>query len=466
MVNVKKRGALRGIVPFWTRMPSFFLYPFHLSILLRVLIFSAVAVVGMLAGSIGAIIFALTMLLSWILMLRFASRVLVETSLGRLSPGDWGLEPPPHLTYMPFKIFFMLAIYGLFVVAVMIFLGEVGAVLANLGMTLLMPAAMIALVIGGRFFGSLNPAVITDIIRSIGKPYLLLCLFLFCLSSSSMVLSTKLGEMAAKPLFEQKERIEQLLAENEGKMTEEMAEELAQIQEENNKRVPRMVFLLFLTQVVSMHFLVISFNMMGYVAYQYHGELGLKADNEGEAEEEEQPQVIARLLAHGEIDEALEVAYEAQRTDPFNPNAMEAYNKLLHLADKGDRLVNHTAKLIPLLMEKGLPDRAFEALRRCREKQADFTPAPADLVSLAKIARQRRDPKLALQLLNGFERKFSNNPLIPDVYFLCGSILCEDLRQDSLAIRFFNALHSRYPQHERAADAQRLVTMLQGMQKA
>ncbi len=447
-------------------MPRFFLYPFHLSILLRVLIFSAIAVCGIFAGGFGLVLILMAGL-AWIFMLRYASRVLVETSLGRLSPGDWGLEPPQDLAYMPFKIFIMLALYGFFIGLVVFFLGELGAILANLGMTLIMPAAIIALVIGGSLFGSLNPAVIADIMRSIGKPYLLLCLFLFCLSTSNMILSGKLGEMAARPMLQQNERIVQLLHENEGQMTEEVAEELAQIHKESNKQLPRMLFLLFLTQVVSMHFLVIAFNMMGYTAYQYRHELGLKTDNDDETEQGEgQSQVIARLLAEGEVEEALEIAYEAQRLDPFNPDAMESYNKLLHLAGKDDRLVNHTAKLIPLLVSKGMTDRAFDALRRCREKRPDFVPEAADLVALARIARQRRDPKLALQLLNGFERKFPNNALIPEVYFLCGNVLCEDLRQDPLAIRFFNALQSRYPQHERAADAQRLMDMLQNMQKA
>ena len=442
-------------------MPNFFLYPLYPAILLRILLFSAIPISGLFLGGIGIIFFLLMLVLAWIFMLRYASRVLVETSLGRLRPGDWGLEPPAKLAYMPFKIFLMFFCYGIILVAIMIFLGEIGALLAYLVITLIIPAAIIALVIGGSLFGSLNPTWIHNIITTIGKPYLLLCLFIFCLSSASGFLS----EIMSRPLMEQQEKIEQIHQRYKGQPTEEAIGELEQIQKDGEKQQSRIIFLSFLTQVASMFFLIISFNMMGYVTYQYHFVLGLEADGNEEPEDEGQSQTIARLLAQGEIDEALEVAYEAQRLDIFNPDTMEAYNKLLHLAGKDDRLANHTAKLIPLLIEKGMTDRAFEALRRCREKVVDFVPAPSELLALARVARQRREPKLALQLLNGFERKFPKNALIPEVYFFCGSILCEDLHQDLLAIRFFKTLCSRYPQHERIADAQRLIDMLQNLNK-
>ena len=465
MANLRKNGKTRAIVPFWTRMPNFFLYPFYPAILLRILLFSAIAISGLFLGGMG-LAFILTLGLAWIFMLRYASRVLVETAFGRLRPHDWGFESPEKLAYMPFKIVLMFSLYGAILGLAVIFLGEIGMILANLGSTFVMPAAMIALVIGGSLLGSLNPTGIRDIMCAIGKPYLLLCLFLFCLSTSNVFLTTKLGESANEPLLEHREKIEQLYQKHDGKPTEEAIREMAQIQQESQKHQSRFSFLFFFSQAVSMYFLIISFNMMGYVTYQYHGALGLKADDDDKPEEEGQARIIARLLEQGEVNEALEVAYEAQRLDPLNPEVMEPYNKLLHLAGKDERLINHTSKLIPLMIEKGMADRALEALRRCRERKADFVPSPSDLLAIARVARQRREPKRALKLLNGFERKFPGHALIPEVYFFCGNILCEDLRQDSLAMSFFQTLCTRYPQHERVADAQRLITMLQNLNKA
>ena len=80
-----------AISPFWTRVPRFFLFPLYPPALMRVVAFAALTAVGALATSIPAMVVVIggCSLLAWIFFLRFGSRVLSETSLGRLSPEEY-----------------------------------------------------------------------------------------------------------------------------------------------------------------------------------------------------------------------------------------------------------------------------------------------------------------------------------------------------------------------------------------
>jgi hypothetical protein len=88
-----------------------------------------------------------------------------------------------------------------------------------------------------------------------------------------------------------------------------------------------------------MYFTLIMFNMMGYVVHQYHGALGVdqdaKAGPAAGAKEESGAEAIGRLVGAGQIDQALELAYEEQRIAPENLAVQQRYHKLLQLAPTG-----------------------------------------------------------------------------------------------------------------------------------
>jgi tetratricopeptide (TPR) repeat protein len=302
-----------------------------------------------------------------------------------------------------------------------------------------------------------------------GKPYLLLWIFLYFLSSAEMMVIAQVVEHLIVPLAK---RFAELTLSMRQASTEVEADT---VQDGFNllysQLRPRLTGTVFLAEAVAMHFTLIAFNMLGYALYQYHAVLGLDVDEQAgqpdaaaKRTESSQDQAIATLLAEGKLDQALDLAYEAQRVEPDSITAQERYNKLLHLAGKDERLLNHTNKLIPLLVRREQSAAALQAWKRCQERHPDFRPEdPAALVKLAETARAERDSKLALNLLNGFDRNFRNHPLVPEVYFLCGSVRCEDLRKDELADRFLATLCTRYPQHPRVEDARRLREVIARM---
>jgi len=467
------------ISPFWTRVPRFFVFPLIPSALWRVLLFAAIPAAGAFGTSPGAIAVLIggLSLLAWIFLLRFGSRVLSETSLGRLSPADYAPIPDETLARMPFKIIALFLIPGFFVGVIAGLFGNTMGVAANFAVTVITPAALMALVISRSLFTGLNPAASWSIISGVGKPYALLCVFLFFLSSAQMFLMAKVFQYNIMPLIEQWGAL-QAAVKHAFQTQDEVAFNAAKegINTFFQRMRPSLAGSVWLITAVGMHFTLIAFNMLGYVLYQFHESLGLEVevlpDGRGvsaaaKAKEDPDSARIAELLAEGQVDQALEVAYEAQRLDPENTVAQERYNKLLHLAGKDDRLINHSQRLIPLLLRREQKRNALEAWKRCREKQPEFRPEDASTVlQLAEVARAAHEPKLAMEILNGFDKAFRNHPLLAEVYFLGGQILCEDLRQDALAERFFITLTNRFPDHPRVADAKRLRQVIARMRQS
>lgn len=461
---------------FWHRIPRFFLFPLQPGALLRILGFAALCGLGAFASSAPSIIVATAgiSLIVLIMFLRFASRVLSETSLGRLSMADYSTEPDETLTYLPFKIFGLFLIPGFFVGLIMVLFGSTVGAIANIVVALATPAALMVLVISRSLVAGLNPSAAWSVITAIGKPYLLLCICLYFLMTAETILVSQVLAHMIMPLVSKftalSMELRQLNPATDEAHAIEIMQELSRLQQQMHSRAFGAIFLV---QAVMMYFMLICFNMLGYVLYQFHHALGLDVDeavttrsSEGSQPKDPQATQIASLLTEGKITEALDIAYEAQRLEPGDIAAQERYNKLLHLAGKDDRLLNHTQKLIPMLLANDQKNAALEAWRRCRERHATFLPEKADhIVQLAQIARSIREPRVALDLLNGFDRNFRNHPLVPDVYFLCGSILCDDLRKDELADRFFAALCSRYPEHILVPDALRLRDVIAKMRQ-
>jgi tetratricopeptide (TPR) repeat protein len=464
------------LTPFWGRIPRFFLFPLHPPILFRIGLFAALPVLCVVTTSIkaGVVVYGGLSLLAWVFYLRLGSGIFSETSRGRLSPEQYDREKDESLAYMPYALFALFFVASLAVGLVDSLFGNGAAIAANVLVTLLMPAALMVLIHTRSLIASLSPGQVFELVGSIGKPYLLLFLFLFCLSSAQMFLVFKCIEFGINPIVEKWMALQEMLTEIES------GEDFAMFQAATaefdallRRQRPRVGMALFGINFAAMYFTTVAFNMMGYVLYQYHQALGLCVDEPrpargGQRSEPEDAagEQIAAFLAEGRMDKALDVAYEEQRIEPDSIAAQERYHKLLHLAGKTDRLLTHANRFIALLLRQQKADKALEALRRCREQAPDFRPEdPATLLALAQSARGLRDPKQALDIMRSFDKKHPRHPLIPDVYALSARILCEDLRQDAMADRIFATLIERYPEHPSAAQAREYRGVLAKMRK-
>lgn len=457
--------------PFWTRIPEFFRFPLrHPQILGRICMCGAIPAVGTFASGMQSMFVAIggLTIVAWIILLRHGSRVLCETAQGRLSPADYPWEQDDSLVHMPYKLFGLFVITSIVVGMAASLFGQGASMVANLAIMLILPAAAMVLVQTRSLTAGLTPNLSWEIARAMGKPYLLLCLFLFCLSSSQMLVSFWLYSKGFDPLLAKWAEVEAALYQTSP--DEDVEYILEPFFSMLSRQRPRLFLSTFASTATAMYFTIIAFNMMGYVLYQYHRRLGLEIDNpdaaDGSAPNRE-ADPVADLITAGKIDQALDIAYEAQRLEPESVDMQLRYHRLLHLAGKDDRLLSHAQRLMPLLLDKGMPGKALDALRLCRERQPEFRPEdPATVLALAKAARTARDAKLALDILRSFDRLFKNHPLIPEVYALSALILCEDFRQDKMAEQIFTVLCQRFPDHPCASQAREYLKTLARLQGA
>lgn len=408
------------IPPFWKLSAQFFRYPLHMEPMLYMLFFSGAVALGVILPMplIGVVIF----LGAWLAFVRYAYKTLDQTSQGCLTPDQHSLSEDPERKNLPYKQFFIFVIFGV-AVAFAQRLGGLAFGAALLFTTLAMPASVMILTITRSFWAGLNPLGAIAMMRVIGTPYLALCGFLFLLSASQSVLMEMLLPRLPEWLI-----------------------------------VPGASF-------VSMYFMLIMFNMMGYVVYQHHHLLGVSVRETAPGRQKDAKDdigaTIGRLVGAGEVDQALDLAYEAQRTAPDDLAAHERYHKLLALAGKDDRLLSHSQRYLALLLQRGKSEEALTLFRAMQARKADYTPEqPGALLRLAEAARRRREYKEALEFVKGFDKRFPRHADIPAVYLFAAQVLAENLRQDAQARKLLQVLLSRYPDHAVQPQASQLLAVL------
>lgn len=415
-------AAAPNVTPFWQRLPQFFRYPLHPEPLLYMGFLSLATLLAFVIPVPSPFDYLIVLLGVWLAFIRYAYKTLDQTAQGLLTPDQHQTRDDPERVNLPYKQF---AIF--LVVSTILGFAEAGGGLlfgiALIFCVLALPASVMILSITRSFWAGLNPLAAIGMMRVVGMPYLGLCAFLFLLSASQEML-----QMALLP------------------------------------KLPGWLLLPMLN-FVAMYFTLIMFNLMGYVVYQHHHLLGVdistSAAAAGGKAESTDADAIGRLIGAGQIDEALELAYEAQRVAADDVAAHGRYHKLLALAGHDDRLLSHSKRYLSLLLQKGQDDEALVLYRDMLARNADFTPdLPAQLLRLAEAARRRRDFTGALALIKGFDKRFPRHADIPAVYLFAARVLCENLRQDASARQILGVLLTRYPEHASTAEAQQLLAVL------
>ena len=409
-----------AITPFWQRIPRFFRYPLHLEPLLYMAVLSLATLLGFVLPLPSPLDHLVVHLGVWLAFIRYAYKTLDQTAQGLLTPDRHQFYDAKERANLPYKQFAIFMVAG-FAISVAGWLGDFATGLAVVFVVLSMPASIMILSISQSFWAGLNPLAAVGMMRVIGLPYLGLCAFLFLLSSSQGIL-----QMELMP------------------------------------RVPEWLLMPSLN-FVAMYFTLIMFNMMGYVVFQYHALLGVEVSAAAPAAAGAVSAVdaIGQLIAAGEIDAALELAYEAQRTAPDDLVAHGRYHKLLLLAGRDDRALAHARAYLALLLQKGRGEQALDLHRAMCERDASFAPEqPAHWLRLAEAARRRREYPQALALIKGFDKRFPRHPEIPAVYLFAASVLCENLRQDASARQILEAILTRYPEHPVSGEARQLASVI------
>jgi len=296
-----------------------------------------------------------------------------------------------------------------------------------------LPATAMIIATENSFFKAINPLVWGATIARIGVSYLVLYGFLILLSGSSYVIVSLfegvLSGYVLGPLF---------------------------------------VF-------ITMYYTLVMFNMIGYVIYQYHEQLGFSVDVDYEETKEgsrkqieaEQDPIIAqlnRLIIDGKTQEGLTYIESAIKSEPENLEYLDRYYKLLKLDGDPQRILKAGEKFIPMLVKLGRLSVALDLYRDCIHLDKQFTlKDPEAIATLARNAKLLHQPKLVVNLLNGFAKRFPKRADIPELYLLVAKSLCEELKQDAKAKQVLDNLIKMYPAHPAMAEIKQYHQVVSGL---
>lgn len=426
------QNSTPSLTPFWARISKFFVWPLQFGPMVYISMLS----LGMMVVGILPLIGGLVAVAIWFFFFRYAMTVLVQTSRGNFNPDtvDLAVESGDR---RPVKQSIYLIVSIVLVAAAAGFIGPKFAILLGLLVTITLPAAIIIIAIHDSLIDALNPLQIMSVISGIGAPYFLLCLFLMLLEGGDIAVFEVLG--AVIPDF-----IE----------------------------IPVATFF-------SMYFMLVMYNMMGYVVYQYHEKLGYSVDKafdknaaESQAGNKTGPvlsprdQQIAGLVQSGDIAAAIDVLKEDMRYNRNDINDNQKLHKLFLALGDNDKTIAHAQQLISWLLEANQNTAALDIFIRMRGIDPGFNvgsgKADADaMLQLAQAAKTKRDAALAMGFIKGFDKKYPGHRDIPAVYLLAAQLLSEFHRDDVQAMRILQTLLARYPQSDVANEATIYLKVLQ-----
>jgi tetratricopeptide (TPR) repeat protein len=393
------------ITPFWNRIPKFFLYglyPYPL-ILTACIMFAAFFFGGPLFNFI-----------LYVVAIKYSAVVLQHTVYGELLPPKPTLEVINENYQLPFKLFFVFAIFDYGVGHFASSFNEFFFYTITFISSLLPPAIIISLMITEEIGYALNPFNWFKIAFRIGWPYLIMVVFLFLFSSvqsqfSQLVIS-HLPDKLIWPLW----------------------------------------------MAISTYFMLVGFHLIGYVVLQYHEELDIESpdvlqDAEGATSynnNQISSPLLERFVAEGNVPAA--VAEMASLMEE-HPQDMELRRRIyVYLKSNGqlDNLSRYAPHYFDLLCSQNRFSDAAAVYLDSFELGQPFTPeSSTNYLPVIQELRRRRAKKQAVQFAQGFHKRFPNDTETPAVYLEMAKILSEELQRDDLAKQTLQYLLKSFPEH-------------------
>lgn len=423
-----------AITPFWRRMPRFFLFPAQFGPLSRMSLMAAAMLLqpvipvprpfdSLLLGGLVAMAF-----------LRYAYRVLDQTSLGQLDSARYELIEDSDKQNRPYKQWAVFMVLSFCLSLIGQLFGALGAFVSITLFFLCLPASVMVLAVSNSIAQAVDPRVLWHLMRAVGWPYLALWFFLSFLSGGSASAFSLIMPILPPWLWS-----------------------------------PAIAFLL-------MYFTLIMFNMMGYVLYEYHDRLGLDvevdfADNEervvdGSGHDPRFEEFTDNLLA-GRLDAALVMLRQDRADAPTSLSANERLFKLLLASDDQSQKLDQGRRLIAVQLEKGQGRAAANTFLQCRRLDPEFQlEQAAQLFSLAEAIRGTGEFEAALSCLREFHRRHSHHPDMPKVVFLSARILSENLHEDGRARQVLQGFLSHFPHDPMVEEVQRYLEIMGRLQAA
>ncbi len=419
-------GAANLIEPFWSRLPSFFAYPFQATPLVFNLVLSFLALI------LGVVPFA--NLILGVILIKYAFMILTKTAYGDLRPP--AAEAITDLNdiwpvIQQWILFLLLWVLGGFILGVG---GIWGAVAYAVLVIFLLPAMIILLVTSESLLHALNPVVSIGMVSRIGRGYFLMWLFLVLLMLAPGTLIALLG-----------------------------------------KFLPAQVLSL-LVNFIKNYYTFVSYFLMGYVILQYHEQLNYQIDFEDfydpaatpeigeEAGEDPQAEIVRQVEVfskEGKIEEAITyIKEQTAATGIVSLILLERFYKLLKLKKDAPAMIENGEKLISQLIRENESDKACRVYIECASQKQPFQLSALDLLKIGGWLQTAGKTKAAVNAFNRMIKHHPEDALIPKAYFQLAQLYHEEMGDTDKAKKVIRSLIDKYPDHDMTAFAQRYLAGL------
>lgn len=454
------------MTPFWKRIPKFFRFPAYRPVLLRIVAAAlAYGAAGWLFGRylpseplLGTGVLLAVSFGVWVFLARYGFLVIERTAHGYLYPDQYPPRAERASPYRPYKMFLIMMVVPMAI-------GIIGGLLRSPSLTLLLflsfalllPAAVMVLTMTDSFLEAVNPVRSLQVARKIGKPYLVLCLFLLLLLlSAQQAAELVLPRLLARPL----------------KAHGEAIAVGASVQAIGGALGVTFGLAFCVLGLIGNYFFMLMCVLLGYTMYQYADVLGVSVVGPGEVRtlgrlssaahrRRVRDALIGQMVAAGEIREAIDLIAEDLRERPNDLALHGRLHKLLLIEGSAPRIADHAERYLELLVSTGNAREALPLVEEAFARRPDYEPRKPELVvPLAQAALAAGKPKLAAHLIRGFDRRHRMHPQIPNVYLIGAQLLLESRAPVQQARALLQHVIERYPQHAAAVEARRLLQRL------
>ena len=414
------------IVPFWNRMPRFFLYPLTppgLYVLLALAVLNGALLDLLASGAGGAITGVILSLVAALFSIKYGYDMLERTANGHLAPPRLNRETLIEGYELPFKqlaVFILLGVAAFAVVQVW----PPGLFVFALAVGLLLPAIVMTLALERSVFAALNPATLFGIAFRVGWPYFAVLGLLLLLNGGAGTAMALFGEGLPLPARA------------------------------------------FLGAFAQNFFFFTMMHLMGYLIYQYHDRVGFAPEALAEADDGwgEVLAPVREAIEAGDHVAAGERLKALVREHPDHAIELrQQRHQVLKLSDQEDELIDNAAHLLGGLIDANRMREAAEVYIDITAIDPELRPARAsDYEPLMDMLVQRGEYRRAVRMANGFHKAFPDSEAIPPLYLEVARVFSDYLQQPAKARQVADYLIKRFPQHPAANRARALRDAVTG----
>ena len=423
-------GAGNLIRPFWQRIHQFFLYPLQFPPMLFMLLLIVIYIVLNKLPADKMPFGILVEIAMFMLFIKYAYVVLEHTAQGYLRAQRIQGKMLTENLETPFKQIFIVFLF-------LIFLSELAALdnvaLIYIGLfftALVFPASVMVLAVEHRFFRAINPIRLLEVIHRLGSAYFIMCLYILLVLVGAMEVTNLMIEYLPTSIY------------------------------------------LPVGNFIIMYFILVMFNMMGYVIYQYHEKLGYSIEQEYSEtsswphETEPALREVEILFHEGKLDEVRKRLISMIQEHPGNLLYRERLHRLIQKSGDMEGLRNYSADYLVRLILEDRPSEAIRVFSDCYKLDKNFKFGNGrQRFLMAQLLNKNGQSRAALNLLTDLHVDFPGYEGIPQAYLLVAKIMCESFNEDEKARQVLNFLQNKYPTHPRMPEVKEYMKIISGLRR-